>query len=87
MRLRHFEKEMLDRTSKWVMASRKASQALHAASILEDTYFIDGIPTEASAALLTALDRQDVNAVTFGGELETKMAEVHSGHSYLLSSG
>ena len=54
MRIHHFEKEMKDRTTKWVEASRSASQFLHAPAVLDDpdAYGIDGMKKSDSKTLL-----------------------------------
>ena len=66
MRIYHFEKEMVDRTTKWVKASRAASQHLHSPAVLEDEdmYGIDGVDSEISISLLRRLDLRNISAAT-----------------------
>lgn len=75
MRVRHFEKEMKDRTSKWVQASRAASQFLHspAALLAPDAFGIDGLAAADSAALLRLLEDRGVTAATAGDSLEARV--------------
>jgi hypothetical protein len=72
MRIYHFEKEMLDRTTKWVEASRTASQYLHSPRVLEDEdmYGFDGMENGLSTCLLEHLDVQNINAATCENSLE-----------------
>lgn len=64
MRIHHFEKEMKDRTTKWVEASRSASQFLHAPAVLDDpdAYGIDGMKKSDSKTLLAELVKKGITA-------------------------
>lgn len=88
MRIHHFEKEMKDRTSKWVEASRSASQFLHSPAVLEDAYGIDGMTAADSDTLLAQLAQNGITAasVTASEEasLESMVLEVAE-HAQLRS--
>ena len=76
MRVHHFEKEMKDRTAKWVEASRSASQFLHSSAVLDDAgaYGIDGMASDDSRALLALLAEKGITAAECEDEsLERKV--------------
>ena len=87
MRLHHFEKEMRDRTSKWVLASRSASLMLHSENVLRDAldpdtclYGLDGLDKAESVELLRRLQEEGISAATVTAaacreELEHKVLE------------
>ena len=84
-RVRHFEKEMKDRTSKWVRASRAASQLLHSPAVLQAgaaSYGIDGMAQADSAALLALLAERGVTAAAAdpeeGRSLEARVLAEHA---------
>ena len=81
--MRHFEKEMRDRTSKWVLASRAASQFLHSPAVLQDPttcYGIDGMARADSEALLALLAERGVTAAADpeGPSLEARVLAEHA---------
>lgn len=88
-RLRHFEKEMRDRTCKWVTASRAASQALHCPAVMDtssSSYGIDGLSTKQSEELMKALRRKGVTAVSHA-DLEGRVLEENQEILLLLEQG
>lgn len=74
-RLRCFEREMCDRTTPKVLASRQAAEHLHSAQVLEDIFGIAGIKIYDSgrnSEILSALREAGVGAA-LGPELDQAM--------------
>eukprot|EP00729_Bicosta_minor_P004215 gene4214-7117_t len=70
-----YEREMVARSSKRVLASREAAVSLHCPAVLEDGNFaIAGVPTEQAGAVAKELKAKNVGAWC-AGSIDARVAE------------
>lgn len=75
-KLRCFEREMVDRTTAKVLASRQAAQHLHSLAVLQDQFAFEGVPKGIPLKPLLEKMRSAGVDASAGSDLDNKVATI-----------